>query len=83
VLYVMLVARFPEFRSENGGLVVNLTTPMWAGISELAKSLIRGLMTADPDVRMTVREALQHPWLGVHRASSEELTVEVCSVTAL
>ncbi|KAF8938923.1 hypothetical protein BGZ58_011142 [Dissophora ornata] len=35
----------------------------WQGVSETAKSFITGLLTVDPERRMTAAEALQHPWL--------------------
>lgn len=35
----------------------------WDGISPDAKKLIRGLLTRDPDKRLTVEEALSHPWM--------------------
>lgn len=56
VLYVMLVARFPEFDRTNGGMRVKLDSPLWATVSEAAKDLIRCLMTADPDARYSVRQ---------------------------
>ena len=50
-----------EFHAEN-----------WAEVSEEAKDLIRGLLTLDPRKRLTVDQALEHPWL---RKSREELVV--------
>jgi hypothetical protein len=73
VLYVTLVARFPEFVSTNGKMSVNLSTPIWADVSNEAKDLIRGLMSHDPEKRLTMRQVLQHPWLGPYRATSQEL----------
>ncbi|KAG0229943.1 hypothetical protein BGW42_001271 [Actinomortierella wolfii] len=35
----------------------------WQGVSETAKSFVRGLLTIDPKQRMTAHQALQHPWL--------------------
>jgi calcium/calmodulin-dependent protein kinase I len=35
----------------------------WLGISKAAKRFISNLIHADPDVRMTAEEALEHPWL--------------------
>ncbi|KAF9349155.1 hypothetical protein BGX34_002009 [Mortierella sp. NVP85] len=35
----------------------------WHGVSETAKSFVNGLLTADPEHRMTAARALQHPWL--------------------
>jgi serine/threonine protein kinase len=41
----------------------------WGGVSEEAKNLISGLLRVDPRKRLTVEQALQHPW--VVRAGSE------------
>jgi serine/threonine protein kinase len=35
---------------------------VWDNISEQAKDLIRGLITREPDNRLTVDDALSHPW---------------------
>jgi len=35
----------------------------WDGISRDAKQLIRGLLTRDPDRRLTAEGALSHPWM--------------------
>ena len=41
----------------------------WGQVSDEAKNLIKGLLTVDPHKRMTVEQALAHPW--VSRAGSE------------
>jgi len=35
----------------------------WDGISRDAKNLIKGLLTRDPDKRISAQEALSHPWM--------------------
>ncbi|KAK9965874.1 hypothetical protein ABG768_004940 [Culter alburnus] len=35
----------------------------WKSVSTLAKSFIDGLLTLEPEHRMTAEEALKHPWL--------------------
>ncbi|XP_043192588.1 serine/threonine-protein kinase Chk2-like isoform X1 [Amphibalanus amphitrite] len=35
----------------------------WRGVSEPAKDLVRRLLTVDPAQRISVEQALQHPWL--------------------
>ena len=37
----------------------------WDAVSESTRDLVRGLLTVDPDSRLTVDEALQHPWIAV------------------
>jgi serine/threonine protein kinase len=69
VLYVMLAARFPEFETRPGGKqTVRMAGELWAPVSEPAKALIRGLMAHDPSQRMSVDQALRHPWLMQSRA---------------
>jgi hypothetical protein len=75
VLYVMLVARFPEFEKDNTGKVVlKLPPSLWQDISSEVKDLIRSLMNTNPGARCTVRKALQHPWLGEFSMTEKELT---------
>uniref|UniRef100_A0A1A8NJI7 CHK2 checkpoint homolog n=1 Tax=Nothobranchius rachovii TaxID=451742 RepID=A0A1A8NJI7_9TELE len=35
----------------------------WKNVSDQAKDVVRKLLEVDPSKRMTIREALQHPWL--------------------
>ncbi|XP_037092134.1 serine/threonine-protein kinase Chk2-like [Pollicipes pollicipes] len=42
---------------------VSFARRQWRGVSEPAKELVRRLLTVDPARRITVQEALQHPWL--------------------
>lgn len=75
VLYVMLVARFPEFEQDiSGKIVVKLAPALWDGVSSEAKNLIRSLMNTNPAARLTAGKALQHPWLGKYSLSSQELS---------
>jgi len=37
--------------------------PFWSKISEEAKDFVQGLLRADPADRMTVSDALRHPWI--------------------
>lgn len=75
VLYVMLVARFPEFEQDaTGKVLLRLPPALWDDVSSDAKALIRLLMNTNPDSRLTVGQALQHPWLAEYRVNQEELT---------
>jgi serine/threonine protein kinase len=74
VLYVMLVARFPEFEQDiNEKVVVKLAPALWNNVSNEAKDLIRSLMNTNPNARLTMHGVLKHPWLGNYRASDQEL----------
>lgn len=48
----------------------------WDVVSEEAKDLIRGLLTVDQEKRLTVDQALKHPWIYKNRAELEEHTLE-------
>lgn len=38
----------------------------WSHVSDQAKSLIRNLLTVDPNQRLTAHQALKHPWFRTH-----------------
>jgi len=38
-------------------------SPYWDNISNEAKDLVKGLLTVDPNKRLTVRQALEHPFI--------------------
>jgi len=73
VLYLSLCGRFPfrvrentitpNFKRQNQGGVVSFTDPVWATVSNAAKSVILGLLTVDPEKRLTAIDVLQHPWV--------------------
>mmetsp|Transcript_3564 Transcript_3564/g.5547 ORF Transcript_3564/g.5547 Transcript_3564/m.5547 type:complete len:880 (+) Transcript_3564:126-2765(+) len=73
VLYVMLVARFPEFDhnvGRPGRMVLRLPPALWSDKSAEAKSLIQGLMCYETDVRLGASDALRHEWLDSFRVQN-------------
>ncbi|CAM9110303.1 unnamed protein product, partial [Ectocarpus fasciculatus] len=67
VLYVMLVARFPVFEVDNSShpptTRLALPSELFRNSSREAKELLRGLMCFDVSKRLTMKQALSHPWL--------------------
>jgi calcium/calmodulin-dependent protein kinase I len=77
ILYILL-GGYPPFHDENQKRLFNkirngdfqFHPEYWGGVSEEAKNLIRGLLTVDMKQRLTVDQALAHPWL---KRSAEDL----------
>lgn len=42
----------------------------WDHISESAKDLVKQMLMVDPNQRITVEEALEHPWIRVIKFES-------------
>ena len=61
LLYVMLVARFPEVDRSTGA--VDLRTARSSGVSDSALDLIKRLMEPDAALRLGADAALRHDWL--------------------
>lgn len=69
VLFVMLCGRYP-FDGQKQPLDDQIRTASycmsgsrWRGISEAAKSLVRGLLRVNPVDRLSLEECLTHPWV--------------------
>eukprot|EP00871_Galdieria_phlegrea_P002514 jgi/Galph1/3263/GphlegSOOS_G1922.1 len=70
ILYIMLSGKMPFFgknemecfkRNVRGQF--SFPTRYWKDISKDAKDLIRKLLEVDPNKRLTVEQALEHPWM--------------------
>lgn len=69
VLYVLLSGTYPFFgidipsvlkKSAKG--VIKFNDSLWEGISIQAKDLIKAMLTVNPAKRITIPDALNHPW---------------------
>lgn len=77
ILYILL-GGYPPFHDDNQRTLFRkivkgdyqFHSDYWGGVSKDAKDLIRGLLTVDQTKRLTVQQALEHPWLG---KTAEEL----------
>ncbi|KAJ2454839.1 Calmodulin-dependent protein kinase cmk2 [Coemansia sp. RSA 2336] len=49
----------------------------WWGISEAAKDFIRNCLRSNPHERMTVEQALKHPWLSDEHVNARDLLPDV------
>ncbi len=70
LLYMMVMAE-PPFKGKTNqeifdqiqGKVLRFDGPRWAKLSPDLPKLLSGLLTRDPKKRLTIREALQSPWM--------------------
>ena len=69
-LYVMLIGRFPEWERSHVDCTgdgdrdtLRLSDELWRDLGKNAESLVRGLTAVNPAVRLSVGDALRHPWL--------------------
>lgn len=82
VLAYMLLTGTPPFKGRRDNEVIeavrrgkfNLSGAKWDNVSKDAKDFIRKLLVYNPDQRMCVRDALQHPWLLTARKAATEQT---------
>jgi calcium/calmodulin-dependent protein kinase I len=70
ILYILL-GGYPPFHHDNQRELFKKITKgdyqfhpdYWGSVSDEAKDLIRGLLTVDASKRLTVEQAMAHPWL--------------------
>ena len=67
VLYILLSGAFPfdddQLLDQIGKAHYSLSGVEWVHVSSSAKHLISSMMTLRPDQRLTVEQALAHPWM--------------------
>jgi len=74
VTFVLLCGVFPFHSSKQQPVDYTLRYPDWvSGLSDSAKDLLQGLLQVDPNKRLTVRAALQHPWVSGTTASPRNI----------
>jgi calcium/calmodulin-dependent protein kinase I len=70
ILYILL-GGYPPFHDDNQRALFRKIVKgeyefhpdYWSSVSDEAKDLIRGLLTVDMHKRLTVEQALTHPWV--------------------
>jgi len=72
IMYTLLVGCPPFWHRKQVRMLRNImegnysfASPEWADISDPAKDLIKNLLVVDPSQRLTVKEALDHPFFHV------------------
>lgn len=71
VILFILLAGYPPFWSSNDEKLLlsilqghySMPSPYWDNVSDEAKDLVRRLIVVEPSQRLTVSEALNHPWI--------------------
>lgn len=67
ILFILLSGTFPfdedALFDQIAGAQYNMNGVEWYHVSQPAKDLIRALMTLMPHERLTIGQAVQHPWL--------------------
>ena len=87
ILYILLVGYPPFWEDSRAKLYETIKSgkyeypsPEWDSVTKEAKNLIDRMLTLDADSRITVKQALQHPWVaqreriasGIHRQQTTE-----------
>lgn len=83
IMYFCIAGRPPFEDQSKAGLLRKVTRAeytfggkRWSGVSRNAKRFISALLHADPQVRMTADEALEHPWLTSAKPALAPITEE-------
>jgi len=88
ILYVLLSGYAPFFGHNDAAIQhrirnceYNFRQSEWSYVSDSAKGLIRGLLVLNPTERLTVEDALSHPWiLQADEQSEAPLYINVSSL---
>ncbi|KAG6496227.1 calcium-dependent protein kinase 3-like isoform X1 [Zingiber officinale] len=70
ILYILLCGVPPFWAETQQGVaqdilrgVIDFEREPWPNVSERAKDLVRQMMEPDPQLRLTAKQVLEHPWL--------------------
>jgi serine/threonine protein kinase len=67
-----------EYKKMIQGGDYDLNTKQWKNISKEAKDLVSKLLTVDPKIRISAKEALEHPWIQ-HKVPPEQFNLDIGS----
>jgi len=78
IICYILLSGYPPFGGESDCELLNSVvsgsfeyfSPEWDEISDNAKDFINKLLTVDPHKRMTIKEAINHPWIATEATDS-------------
>lgn len=87
ILFILLSGVFP-FDEENlydqiGKAKYSFEGSQWRNISDNAKDFIKRLMTLRPDKRISVSEALRHPWIVGNSLESVDHSTNISSSSSM
>lgn len=86
VIAYILLAGYPPFNGRNNAEThksvlrgqYSFDSREWSGVSREAQDFIRRLLQKNPRKRMTVEQALNHPWIARHNNIDVALSAEGC-----
>ena len=80
ILFLLLTGKLPFYgrsESELKSRVIqgdySLKSPEWAKISEAAKDLVKNLMCSNTQNRISIKDALNHPWIAQKTHSNQDI----------
>ncbi|XP_076230989.1 ribosomal protein S6 kinase alpha-5 isoform X2 [Calliopsis andreniformis] len=83
ILYSMLSGK-PPFRTGSPDLATRIRAgeidfdgEAWSHVSSLAKQVAKGLLTVDPNKRLTANGLVSHPWLAESNTSVDVITLDI------
>ncbi|XP_027184466.1 calcium-dependent protein kinase-like [Coffea eugenioides] len=79
ILYILLSGVPPFWAETEKGIFdailqgeIDFESPPWPSISNIAKDLVRKMLTMDPKKRITSAQVLEHPWIRVGGEASDK-----------